>query len=213
RDFVTINVSEFFRIPEKFEYLRRNVLPTLLASRRQLRVWSAGCSNGAEPYSLAILLRELAPAGDWRITASDIDATVLEKARRGIYPVADIRNLTSEMLKKYFIPVGEQLQVVDQIKNKVQFRVHDLLRDEYDKDFDLIVCRHVIIYFTEEAKDEIFRKFHSSLRTGGVLFVGGTEMIKKPREMGYESLAVSFYRKSEPLSADRQETTYRRATN
>ncbi len=195
RDFVTINVSEFFRIPDKFEYLQRNILSEFLARQRQLHVWSAGCSNGSEPYTLAIILNELAPFGQWHILATDIDASILERARVGVYPAADLRNVKSNLLKKYFVTVGEQFQIINQVQKKVQFKIHDLLRDDYEKDFDLIVCRHVLIYFTEDAKDEVFRKFHRALRPGGVLFIGGTEMMRKPKDMGYESLAVSFYRK------------------
>lgn len=196
RDFVTINVSEFFRIPDKFEYLQRHIFPKLLDGQRKLNIWSAGCSNGAEPYTLAIILHELAPLGQGRILATDIDSSVLDIARKGIYTLADVRNLKSSLLRKYFVPIGDRFQVIDQIRSRVQFEVHDLLRDKYESDFDLIVCRHVLIYFTEQAKDEIFRKFHRSLRPGGILFVGGTEMIKKPKDIGFESVSVSFYRKT-----------------
>ncbi len=195
KDFVTINVSEFFRIPEKFEYLRRQVFPKLLAARRRLNIWSAGCSDGSEPYSLAITLQEIAPLGQWRILATDIDTTVLERARRGVYPASQLRNLADSQLKKYFVPAGAEFRLADQVRNKIEFKTHDLLRGVYQSDFDLIVCRHVLIYFTEEAKDEIFRKFNASLRPGGVLFIGGTEMIKMPKSIGYDSLAVSFYQK------------------
>jgi chemotaxis protein methyltransferase CheR len=197
KDFVTINVSEFFRIPDKFTYLRRNVLPQLLKERRRLNIWSAGCSNGSEPYSLAMILDELMPGGGWHISATDIDATILDRARRGLYPQAELQGVSAELLKKYFVPVDGQHQVNDRLRSRIQWRVHDLLRSEYERDLDLIVCRHVIIYFTEEAKDQIIRKFHKSLRPGGVLFVGGTELIRKPQEMGYESMAVSFYRKAD----------------
>ncbi len=195
KDFVTINVSEFFRIPDKFEYLRKRIVPALLEGRRRLNVWSAGCSDGCEPYSLAIMLQEMSPLGQWRILATDIDATVLERARRGIYPESQLRNLSGGQLQKYFVPLGKEFRLADQVKKRIEFKIHDLLRSPYEDDLDLIVCRHVLIYFTEDAKDEIFRRFNSSLRTGGVLFVGGTEMIKMPRNMGYDSPSVSFYQK------------------
>ncbi|MDO8690647.1 MAG: protein-glutamate O-methyltransferase CheR [Dehalococcoidia bacterium] len=200
KDFVTINVSEFFRIPDKFEYLRKCVVPDLLEGRRRLNVWSAGCSDGCEPYSLAIMLHEVCPLGQWRILATDIDATVLERARRGLYPESQLRNVRGDQLQKYFVPLGREFRLADQVKKRIEFKIHDLLRDPYEDDLDLIVCRHVLIYFTEDAKDEIFRRFNSSLRTGGVLFVGGTEMIKMPKSMGYDSPSVSFYQRigSEP---------------
>ncbi len=197
RDFLTINVSEFFRIPEKFDYLRQQVLPDLLTRNRSLSVWSAGCSDGSEPYTLAILLHELAPLGRWRILATDIDATVLQRARRGIYPSSGLRNLTTGRLAKYFVPVRSEFQVKEQIKKRIEFRVHDLLRDGYEPGLDLILCRHVLIYFTEQAKDGVFQRLATSLRPGGVLFIGGTEMIKAPKSIGLESSVVSFYRKSD----------------
>lgn len=196
RDFVTINVSEFFRIPDKFEYLRRELLPHLLAGNRSLRIWSAGCSDGSEPYSVAITLHEIAPFCQWRILATDIDATVLEKARSGLYPLPELRNMGSDQLAKYFVPTGNEFQLKDQIRKRVRFKVHDLLRDDYEEGFDLIVCRHVLIYFTEEAKDYVFQRFNRSLVPGGVLFIGGTEMIRAPKTMGYDNLALSFYRKN-----------------
>ncbi len=195
RDFVTINVSEFFRIPDKFEYLRDKVIPELSAGRRELRIWSAGCSIGAEPYTLAIIMNEMYPFGRWQIVATDIDATTLERAKLGIYQPADLANVKPDLLKKYFTASGNQFQVIERIRSKVQFKVHDLLRDDYGQDFDLIVCRHVVIYFTEPAKDEVFRRFSGALRPGGVLFIGGTEVMRVPQEMGFASMAVSFYRK------------------
>lgn len=203
RDFVTINVSEFFRVPEKFDCLRTHIFPELMANRRNLRIWSAGCSNGAEPYSLAIMLSEMAPLGQWQILATDIDTTVLARARAGIYQPADLANVKTGLIQRYFVAVGNAFRVVDRIRNRVQFKPHDLLRDDYEKDFDLIVCRHVVIYFTESAKNGIFRKFNLSLRVGGVLFIGGTEVMKAPQELGYSNISVSFYRKVEDASLRR----------
>ncbi len=195
-DFFTINVSEFFRIPDKFQYLESQVLPGLLARGRDLRVWSAGCSNGAEPYSLAMMLDEMAPLGRWTVLATDVDRTTLARAQRGDkYAPADVRNVGDRRLAKYFEKDETGYKVKDSLKRRVQFKVHDLLREPYESGFHVILCRHVVIYFTEEAKDVMYRKFANSLVDGGVLFVGGTEIIPRAREVGLETMAVSFYRK------------------
>lgn len=196
-DFFTINVSEFFRIPEKFQYLETRVLPELLSRGREFRVWSAGCSNGAEPYSLAMILDEMAPLGRWTVLATDVDRTTLARAQRGDkYAPADVRNVGERRLAKYFEKDEAGYKVKDSLKRRVQFKVHDLLKDPYESGFQVILCRHVVIYFTEEAKDILYRKFANSLVTGGVLFVGGTEIIPRAREVGLETMSVSFYRKA-----------------
>lgn len=196
-DFFTINVSEFFRIPDKFDYLERQILPNLMVKGRELRVWSAGCSNGAEPYSLAMMLEEMAPYGRWSILATDVDRTTLARAQRGDgYTPADVRNVSERRLAKYFQQDGSGYRVVDSLKRRVRFRVHDLLKDPFEAGFHLILCRHVVIYFTEEAKDVLYRRFADAMVEGGVLFVGGTEIIPRAREIDLETVAVSFYRKS-----------------
>ena len=196
-DFFTINVSEFFRIPEKFHYLETRVIPDLMTRGRELRVWSAGCSNGAEPYSLAILLDEIAPLGRWSVLATDVDRTTLARAERGDrYSAADVRNVSERRLAKYFERDDFGYRVKDRLKRRVQFQVHDLLKSPFESGLQLILCRHVVIYFTEEAKDILYRKFVNSLVDGGVLFVGGTEIIPRSREIGLETMSVSFYRKS-----------------
>ncbi len=197
-DFFTINVSEFFRIPEKFQYLEKQVLPELLRrGGREVRVWSAGCSNGAEPYSMAMILDEIAPLGRWSVLATDVDRTTLARAQRGDkYTPADLRNVGDRRLAKYFEPeTAGSYRVKDSLKKRVHFKVHDLLRDPFESGFQLILCRHVVIYFTEEAKDTLYKKFSDSLEEGGVLFVGGTEIIPRARDVGLESMSVSFYRK------------------
>jgi len=195
-DFFTINVSEFFRIPEKFEYLATRILPNLMARDRELRVWSAGCSNGAEPYSLAMVLEELAPHGRWSILATDVDRTTLARAQRGDgYGSVDVRNVTPQRLARYFERDAAGYRVSESIKRRVKFKLHDLLKDPFEDGFQLVLCRHVVIYFTEEAKDVLYRKFAESLVDGGVLFVGGTEIISRAKDVGLQSVAVSFYRK------------------
>ncbi|NPV78769.1 MAG: protein-glutamate O-methyltransferase CheR [Firmicutes bacterium] len=197
RSWFTINVSEFFRNPDKFAELRKVIIPELLKSSPNLKVWSAGCSNGSEPYSVAIILKEDAPGGRHQIFATDIDPEALAIGINGVYGERDLgTNVDTALRKKYFDQVEDKFKIHDSLKRMVRFQIHDLLRDEYPSGFDLILCRNVIIYFTEEARDEIFRKFHDSLKPNGVLFVGATESILNAREIGFEMISPFFYRKT-----------------
>jgi chemotaxis protein methyltransferase CheR len=198
RDYVTINVSEFFRDSDRFSDFERRVLPELLANSASVRVWSAGCSIGAEPYSLAILLHELGPGRKHRILATDVDQTIIDRAQAGTgYLSADIRNVGSARTKRWFVgePNG-RYSVGPALRGMIRFARHDLLRDEHPPGpFDLIACRNVVIYFTEAARDRIFEGFVNALRPGGVLFVGGTEAIMRPQVFGLSVMSPGFYRK------------------
>lgn len=197
-DRITINVSELFRNPEKFEELRQYILPELRRLSSSLKVWSAGCSYGAEPYSLAILLEEM-PSVTYQILATDVDETILSKAREGVFSTEDMRNVSPTWRQKYFVQEGNQFRVKPELKRRIHFRKHNLLADPFDSGFHLIVCRNVVIYFTEEAKDRLYARFFQSLVPGGVLFVGSTERIFNYRELGFEMPLSFFYRK--PLAA------------
>ena len=194
-DFLTINVSEFFRTPEKFSELESKVLPDLLSKSARLNIWSAGCSIGAEPYSLAMILGELTPRSRHRILATDLDKEILEKARKAVYTANELKNIPQARLNKYFSRTGEQYCLNNEIKGLVEFKQHNMLIDRFENGFDLILCRNVVIYFTEEAKDGLYRRFFSSLKPGGVLFVGGTESILSYHSMGYQSYLPFFYQK------------------
>lgn len=194
-DYLTINVTEFCRTPEKFQELEKKVLPALLQARRLLHIWSAGCSTGAEPYSVAIILRDLTPQVRHRILATDIDATMLARARQGIYTEAELKNLSPARRQRYFHQRDGNFVLDEDIRSRVEFQRHDLLRDPFGTDYDLILCRNVVIYFTEEAKDQLYRKFFQALRPGGVLFVGGTECILNYRDIGFAAYLPFFYRK------------------
>lgn len=198
KDYVTINVSEFFRDSDRFGELQRKVIPLLLADGTGLRIWSAGCSIGAEPYSLSILLNETAPGRNHSILATDVDQTILDRARAGAaYLATDLRNAGAERIRNWFVPTPDgKFSVGPAPRVAVRFQKHDLLRDAYPKGpFDLIACRNVVIYFTEEAKERIYQGFVGSLRSGGVLFVGGTEAIMKPQALGLTLLGPGFYKK------------------
>jgi chemotaxis protein methyltransferase CheR len=198
KDYVTINVSEFFRDADRFTDLERRVLPLLLEGGKAVRIWSAGCSNGAEPYSMAMMLRELAPGRTHSILATDIDQTILDRAKAGNnYLASDLRNAGAERLKKWFVsePNGKY-SVGPAIRSVIRWEKQDLLRDRYPVGpFDMIACRNVVIYFTEEAKERIYQGFVRSLRPGGILFVGGTEAIMRPHTLGLSVVGPGFYRK------------------
>jgi len=198
RDYFTINVTEFFRDPERFRYLEQRVLPELLRARTGLNVWSAACSTGAEPYSVAILLRELAPRGPHRILATDVDRTGLARARQGdCYGPSDVRNVSPERLARHFVRAadGATWAVRPEVRALVEFREHNLLDLAPHGSFDLILCRNVVIYFTEEAKRQLYARLAAALRPGGVLFVGGTEIVPAGGELGLQPSGPSFYRK------------------
>lgn len=194
-DFLTINVTEFFRTPEKFDELEKKVIPDLLKQSSKLNIWSAGCSIGAEPYSLAIMLNELTPHTKHRILATDLDVEMLAKAKQGAYMANELKNIPSARLNKYFKQADGIATINNDIRAKVEFGRHNLLVDKFETGFDLILCRNVVIYFTEEAKDGLYRRFFAALKPGGVLFVGGTEAILNFRDIGFGHYLPFFYRK------------------
>lgn len=197
RDTLTINVSEFFRQADRFQELQAKWLPELIKERRQLKIWSAGCSVGCEPYTLAMILNELDPRGNHSILATDVDMPILSRAREGNgYPPSEVRSVPPALLKKYFVSEGETFRVTDDIRRKVNFRRHDLLSDPYPTDLDMILCRNVVIYFTDEAKQHIYKGFAKALRPSGLLFIGGSEMIMRSGEIGFRTAGTSMYQKA-----------------
>ena len=194
-EYITINVTEFFRTPEKFEELEKKVLADLLQRSSKLNIWSAGCSMGAEPYSLSMILADLTPSARHRILATDLDEEVLGKAKEGKFSANEYKNISSNRASKYFTKEGDRYVVVPDIRSRVEFKKHNLLLDKFESGFDLILCRNVVIYFTEEAKDALYRRNLEALKPGGVLFVGGTEAILNFRDIGYQSYMPFFYQK------------------
>lgn len=195
-DKVTINVSEFFRNPEIFKSLETKILPELLEKKQVLKIWSAACSNGSEPYSLAILLEELTPGVKHQIEATDIDKKILEVAKKGYYEERFLKNVSPARLKKFFKPQDKGYAIADELRRRVRYRHHDLLNDPYGRNYDLIVCRNVTIYFTLEAQELLYRKFSEALAPGGYLFIGATENMLRYRELGYEKVMPWFYRRA-----------------
>lgn len=198
-NYLTINVSEFWRNPEQWKVLEDSVIPELIKKNgKNIKVWSAACSTGDEPYSLVMLLSKFMPLRDIKILATDIDKQVLEKGRAGLYkPEESYRTSREEFKKKYFTKVGlSNYQINDEIKKCVEFKQGNLLKDKYPANLDLIVCRNVLIYFTDEAKTDIYRKFNDSLKSEGFLFVGSTEQIINYRDLNYQSFRSFFYKKN-----------------
>lgn len=196
QDFLTINVSEWLRNPEKWDELKSEILPMLRRESPRPKFWSAGCSNGSEPYSLAMLLDEIDPTGPAQILATDLDEEILKVARAGIYNEKDLRNVSPARRARYLIERDGLFTVKPELKAKISFTRQNLLADPFPTDLDMILCRNVVIYFTEAVKDELYRKFHRALRPGGLLFVGGTESLLRAREFGFESISPFFYRKA-----------------
>lgn len=193
RDMLTINVSEFFRDPAAWAAFEELYLRPRLERSPSLRIWSAGCSIGFEPYSLAILVREIAPGAAVRILATDVDSAALAIAKRGRYTEAQMKGLSPERRARFFTPAGNEWQVRPELQAMISFRRHDLLRDPFETGFDAIVCRNVVIYFTEEAKTALYRRFVASLRKDGVLFVGATEAIPDAPRHGLSPIRPGLF--------------------
>lgn len=192
-NFLTINVSEFYRNPEQWRLMEEKAIPYLLKHHgKTVRIWSAACSTGDEPYSLAMAFSKHLPLSNIHITATDIDKKVLQQAQVGLYSEKSIASVPAEMKKKYFTKVGNSYKISDEIKKCVTFKEHNLLKDPYPKDMDFILCRNVVIYFTDEAKDMIYGQFYKSLKNHGILLIGSTEQISNFKEIGFKRLS-SFY--------------------
>lgn len=195
-NYITINVSEFYRNPEQWKLMDEQVIPELIQKfGKNLKIWSAACSTGDEPYSLVMALSKHLPLSNIKIYATDLDKQVIAKAKVGLYSEKSITSVPDDLKKKFFTKVGTSYKISDEIKARVEFKEHNLLKDNYPNDYHLIVCRNVLIYFTEEAKDEVFRKFYKSLASGGILFIGSTEQIINYKEIGYDRKNSFFYQK------------------
>lgn len=194
-DRMTINVSEFYRNAKRWDVLDKTILPGLIKNNQQLNVWSAACSTGEEPYTLAMVLSKHMPISKVKILATDIDDKVLEKAKHGVYSERSLNEAPPEMVKTFFHQDETKYTISDEVKRAVIFKRKNLLSDSFGGPFDLIVCRNVLIYFTEEAKEELYKKFSSALKPGGILFVGSTEQIFNPHTYMLETADTFFYRK------------------
>jgi chemotaxis protein methyltransferase CheR len=208
-DAVSTNKTDFFREPKHFDYLKNHALPSLISAGRwgqgrNINIWSAGCSSGEEPYTIAMTLADFVSrnrAGDFSILASDISTRVLKIARMGIYQESSTQCVPDGIKRRFFLKgKGSQeglCRVVPEIRNKIQFSRINLNNGE---DFgirtrmDIIFCRNVIIYFDRETQKRLFNKFYNQLNPGGYLFIGHSETLHGISEQ-FVPVAVASYMK------------------
>ncbi|MGN6319432.1 CheR family methyltransferase [Trinickia sp.] len=179
------STTHFFRDADAFEALRTDILPLLFARRgseEPVRVWSAGCATGAEAYSLAMLLHEAAQnAADgatFQVFATDVDERAIEIARQGVYPDAVFVDVEPERVKKYFTKAAGGYRIRKDLREKVLFAVHNVLRDPPFSRLDLICCRNLLVHFDRTAQRDVLRAFHFALRSNGYLFLGASETVE-----------------------------------
>lgn len=195
---LTTNVSHFFREAHHFDFVRDTILrkPT-----SKLRFWSAGCSNGQEPYSLAMEVLKALPDADKRdvlILATDIDKNVLQKAASGIYTGSETSGIPDAERSKHFKALdGDRFEASSQLKQLIRFRYLNLNGPTWPMKgpFDAIFCRNVVIYFSEATQALLWPRFHTLLKPGGALLLGHSERINPVANSGFESAGVTTYRK------------------
>jgi len=203
---LTTNLTGFFREPHHFDYLASNVLPGVAdrpAPDRQYRVWSAGCSSGEEPYSIAMVVRECLPCPgnvDVQILATDLDSSVVESARQGRYSSERVAGLSRPRASKWFRRISGvdscDVQVDTSLRKMIEFRQLNLMHDWHLKDpFDVIFCRNVMIYFDKPTQRRLFDRYADCLAEGGYLFVGRSENVCEMSDRFELVEGRSIYRK------------------
>jgi chemotaxis protein methyltransferase CheR len=194
-DRLMINVSQLWRNPEQWDTIASELLPELARAGR-LRAWSAGCSYGAEAYTLAALCQSTIPTVPVRITGTDIDPRVIERARGGRFDDEDARNAPAAALARWFVREDCAWIANHSLRTLVQFEVGDLLRIVPEPDsYDLILCRNTAIYFADTARDALHRRLADALSPGGFVVLGATERIGAPAEIGLSSVHPFTYRR------------------
>jgi len=202
---LTTNLTGFFREPHHFDYLANNVLPEVAGRPmvdRRYRIWSAGCSSGEEPYSIAMVVRECLPGSgnaDVRILATDLDSSVVARARQGRYSSERIAGLSRPRASKWFRYIDGadpcDVQVNTSLKELIEFRQLNLMHDwPFKGSFDIIFCRNVMIYFDKPTRHKLFDRYADCLADGGYLFVGRSETVHTLSDR-FEPAGKSIYRK------------------
>ncbi|SEK21145.1 chemotaxis protein methyltransferase CheR [Carnobacterium iners] len=193
-DYITINVTDFFRNQDIFEEFESE-LKILSQTFPSMKVWSAACSTGAEAYSMAMIFDKHQLRMAEKILATDIDETILKRAKEGMYKIHEMKNVPAKERSAYFDEKEGIFYLKSNIKNKVQFKRHDLIADKFQKNFHIIVCRNVTIYFKNEVKEELYQRFSDSLVKGGIFFTGATEAIYSPEIYGLKKISAFMYEK------------------
>lgn len=184
-DELTVNVTEMFRDPGFWRAMREEIIPGILLNHKQFKIWHAGCSSGEEVFSMAILLKEMGIHQDVTLIATDLDVTILEKAKSGSYPIKNmelneknyIRFQGSRTLKDYYREENGKAVFDKELVKNVSFRKHDLVMGEVFNKVDLVLCRNVMIYFNQTLQNEVLKKFHESLIKYGYLAIGSKESL------------------------------------
>jgi chemotaxis protein methyltransferase CheR len=197
---LTTNVTRFFREPHHFDHMRDTVLPPLLHAAKQgrkLRLWSAACSTGQEPYSIALTILRLlpdAPRYDIKILATDIDATVLETARQGCYAAEALSAVPADVRSRGFDRVADGFQANDTLRSLITYRELNLIGQwPMRHPFDVIMCRNVVIYFAEDTQAEIWRRFSPMMKPGGYLYIGHSERLSGPAASDFSTAGITTY--------------------
>lgn len=204
-DAVTTNKTEFFRERVHFDLLTKEVIPEICAragNNREVTIWSAGCSTGEEPYTLAMVLSEYARQNNglrFRILATDISTVVLERAMRGVYSAEAARDVAPELLRRYFMRSRDResrlVRVIPEIRKAVEFRRLNLMEDfAIPEPMDAIFCRNVVIYFDQPTQEQLFLRFSRQLVDGGYIFLGHSESLHC-MNLPFEPVAPALYRK------------------
>ena len=199
---ITTNLTAFFREPHHFEQLKADILPEFYrrnASSRKLRIWSAGCSTGMEPYSLAMILRESHFGNNWdnKILATDLDSKVLATAAKGEYALDKLEGVSDSRFQKWFLKSKHNnlVRIKDTVKELVRFNRLNLLEDWPMKGkFDIIFCRNVVIYFNKDTQRKLFDRYADVMVDGGYLFIGHSESLNTVTDR-FEGLGKTVYRK------------------
>jgi chemotaxis protein methyltransferase CheR len=184
-DSLTINETSFFRNRPQFDLFSQFIIPSIINKKssadKKIRLWSAGCSRGQEPYSIAMsVLTQLESLGTWdiKILASDISLRMLDNAQKGIYTEREMESIAPEMRARYFDKVEENYQIKSQVRNLVVFDYHNLKHENGLKGLDIIFCRNVMIYFDQEEQARLIEKFYHCLADEGYLFLGHAESLQ-----------------------------------
>ena len=189
-DRLTINVSQFYRDPSVYQQIKQLVLPAWHQCSG-VSIWSAGCANGEEPYSLAMLLREELPNFcRARVLATDIDPACLEQARMGVYKAPALKTLPLGFKLRYFRQQNDTWMIKPELQRRIDFQRHDLTGKLPDGPFDMVICRNVLIYFVRALQERLFKEFHRRLAPGGFLILGKTETLLGEMRDKYQTLDI-----------------------